>query len=151
MSEKRFIDLLDVTAKSEADSPVNGAWLPITNFREATLKVELTVSAGTGVSITPKLQTRRGSGYNTTDHFVVNIGGETQGQVTILVQLANNADVQTVGDASVVFDQTPPPSPTVTLDRGAAALVDGYTNDIEQTVHVVATIEADTAMEVVDP
>lgn len=69
MSEKRFIDLLDVTAKAETDSPVNGAWIPITDFREALLKVELTVNGGTGVSITPRLQTRRGSTYNITDHF----------------------------------------------------------------------------------
>ncbi len=87
MSEKRFIDLLDVTAKSETDSPVNGAWLPITNFREATLKVELTVSAGTGVSITPKLQTRRGSGYNTTDHFVFPAQDSTADLTQLMVGL----------------------------------------------------------------
>ena len=62
MSEKHFIDLLDVTAQDENDSPVSGSWIPITNFRDALLKIELTVNGGSGVVIKRKGQTIKLSG-----------------------------------------------------------------------------------------
>lgn len=93
MAEKKFIDLLDVTAKGEGDSPVAGSWLPITDFREATLKVELTVNAGTGVSITPRFQTRRSSSYNTTDHFIFPAQSATANLIQLLTGL-NDAEMR---------------------------------------------------------
>jgi hypothetical protein len=63
-----------------------------------------------------------------------------EGSHTVYLQL--RVDAGTVGDvleASITFDQTPPASVALVLQRGADALLDGYTNEDIVTARVTAS------------
>lgn len=69
--------------------------------------------------------------FDPTDRYFVDVN-DAEGRVSLVAQFRLNTDpVQPVQQASVIYDATPPLSPSLAVARGAEATVDGFTRDTE--------------------
>lgn len=75
--------------------------------------------------------------FDAAERYFVDVSA-VEGRATVLVQFANNDNMQQVSSSVVIYDVQVPQSPAISIARGAQALVDGYTNDTELALTLTA-------------
>ncbi len=103
--------------------------------------------AGADLCATPPA-TQCWNPFDPSTRYRVDVSAASEGILTVLVQFANNTEVRPLSRASVVYDRSAPSAPTVSIQRGATALVDGYTRDPALRVDATASASSGAVSDV---